>query len=397
MPSILHPLRYALALGLAATLSAAPLLSPPGQQLSATEQASPELPSRAEVRALADRGMAWMLAQQQDDGSFFDGPMFRLGITVFATLALLENGLDGDDERMQRAVTWIIGHQQADGGIYDPQEGLANYGTSVSLMILSRLDGVDPSIIERGRNYVLGIQNQDAESPLYGGFAYGANDRGREDLSNTAVSIEGLRAAGIPADHPAMQRALEFVQRTQNLSSTNDQPWAGEDGGAVYSPLPHRAGGSHGEATEAAEVDPTAPVPSVGTMTYALISSYLSLDIPADDPRVRAALDWARANYQFDANPGMAARHASDGLYYYYLLMATTFDRVNTTTLDTPKGEADWRRDLMQTIRERAREADGGVFWINESRRWGEGFPHLTSAYMLRALARIHDSLPETP
>ena len=51
--------------------------------------------------------------------------------------------------------------------------------------------------------------------------------------------MEALRDSGLPADDPALKRALIFVSRCQNLKSEfNDQPWAGKvnDGGFVYNP-----------------------------------------------------------------------------------------------------------------------------------------------------------------
>ncbi|TVR10632.1 MAG: hypothetical protein EA401_12100 [Planctomycetota bacterium] len=358
-----------------------------------------ELPDHTEVRSLAEQGMTWLLQHQQDDGSLFDGPMFRLGITAFGTLALLENGMDADDPTIQKSVQWLLDHQQDDGGFYDPQEGLSNYGTSATLMVLARVDDVDEEVITRARDHLMGNQNVNDDSNLYGGFAYGSDDEGREDLSNTAMAIQGLRAAGVPADHPSMQRALAFVQRTQDLSSVNDQEWAGNSGGATYSPNPERAGGSHADGVTTAEAEGDHAVQPVGTMTYALITSYINLDVPADDPRVQTALRWVGEHYRFDANPGMAAEHERDGLFYYYLMMAATFDVVGTTRLETPEGEADWRIDLFDHIRQSAiiDEDQGKAFWVNESRRWGEGIPHLTTTYMLRALARVHDSLPPQP
>ena len=49
--------------------------------------------------------------------------------------------------------------------------------------------------------------------------------------------MEALRDTGLPADDPALQKALVFVSRCQNLKSEfNDQPWAGKvnDGGFIY-------------------------------------------------------------------------------------------------------------------------------------------------------------------
>src|SRR5436305_77023 len=59
----------------------------------------------------------------------------------------------------------------------------------------------------------------------------------RPNLSNTAFMMEALRDSGLPADDPALRRALVFVSRCQNLKGEfNDQPWAGKvsDGGFIY-------------------------------------------------------------------------------------------------------------------------------------------------------------------
>ncbi|TVR43949.1 MAG: hypothetical protein EA402_08370 [Planctomycetota bacterium] len=383
-------------------LSSNPIVNSSALHATETQAA---LPTRAEVRALAEQAKAWILDQQQEDGSFFSGDMFKLGITVFSALGLIENGIDPKDERIQKALEWILSHRQPDGGIYDPAQGLGNYSTSVTLMILARIPDADPEIVRSAQNYIFGLQNTDAESSNYGGIGYGSRGQTNEDLSNTSMAIEGLRASGIPADHPAMQRALKFVTRCQNLSSHNDMEWAGDDGGGVYSPDSSFAGGSFHDGREAPRPEAgtrggAVRLASYGSMTYALIKSYMSLDVPPEDPRVQAALRWVTENYQFDRNPGMAARSDQEGLFYYYLMMAATFDLLEKDVIAAPAGASDWRTDLFATIQKRAQHlesADGSVrtFWINEAPRWAEGIPNLTTTYMLRVLARIHNSLPE--
>lgn len=365
-------------------LGAGPILTPLFNAPLAAEESDH---STADQQQLISQAVTWLSAQQQEDGTFTSGEMFRLGITALSTLALLENGVSADDQRIQKALAWLMEYRQADGGIYDPQEGLANYGTGIALMVLARIDGVDPDIISAAQNFMIGNQNTETGSSLEGGFGYGAGDSHRADLSNTAMAIEALRGSGVAADHPAMQRALAFVQRCQNLSSVNDAPWAGNDGSAVYSPDPLKRSGSHNDQ-EGNEVASGAT--GIGSMTYALIKSYLLLDVPADDPRVQTALNWVGQNYQFEANPGMAARNKEDGLFYYYLLMASALSQANIEQLTTPDGVVNWRDGLAGAVSQRAQhvEGSGGTFWINNSRRWGEGIPQLTTAYMLRALAR---------
>ncbi|TVR12465.1 MAG: hypothetical protein EA401_08980 [Planctomycetota bacterium] len=401
-----------LALALGACISIAPFAAsiiPHGivaaPAAHADESSVAALPDRAEVRALADKGVAWVLDQQQEDGSFFSGEMFRLGISVFSVLGLLENGVPHDHPQIQKGLEYILSHQQSDGGIYDPQEGLGNYNTSVTLMLLAHIPDADADLIKGAQQYIFGLQNTDEDSIVYGGIGYGSRGEGNEDLSNTSMAIEGLRASGVPADHPAMQRALQFVTRCQNLSSTNDLEWAGNDGSGVYSPDSSMAGGTYHDGTvDRRPADGgqggAAELQGYGSMTYALISSFLSLDVAPEDPRVQAALNWVTEHYQFDINPGMAAQQEQEGLFYYYLMMARTFDLLEKTTVTTDQGENDWRRDLFATLQKRAQILDPDsntprAFWINDAPRWAEGIPNMTTTYMLRVLARIHDSLPE--
>ncbi|MFW5829204.1 MAG: prenyltransferase/squalene oxidase repeat-containing protein [Planctomycetota bacterium] len=358
-----------------------------------------ELPDRETVEDLAEQAEAWLLQQQQPDGSFFPGDQFKLGITQVATLALLDAGQSPESATISKAIDFIKRHVQDDGGIYNPQEGLGNYCTSLGLRALMRAEAADQELIERAQNYLIGIQNTDEDSINYGGIGYGRRGEGHEDLSNTSMAIEALKQSGLPADHPAMQRALQFVSRCQNLSATNDMDWAGNDGGGVYSPDSSMAMGSFHDGEQrqrpAESTGADVELNSYGSMTYALISSFIYLELQQGDPRVKAALDWTRRNYQFEVNPGMAAGSAREGLYYYYLMMGKTYDLTDTTSMQVDGSTVDWRADLFQAIERRMQGGQGMALWINDMPRWGEGIPHLTTAYMLTTLMRIHDSLPE--
>src|SRR5947199_29007 len=78
----------------------------------------------------------------------------------------------------------------------------------------------------RGAAFLKRLQfEDDAKDVKYGGVGYNKGDR--PDLSNTQYFIDAMLAAGVPRDDPALQRALKFVSRCQNLpGETNDQPWA---------------------------------------------------------------------------------------------------------------------------------------------------------------------------
>jgi len=125
----------------------------------------------------------------------------------------------------------------------------------------------------------------------------------------------------------------------------------------------------------------------------------LALDLPADDPRVTAALGWVKANYQFDVNPGMASGKELEGLLYYYAAMAKTFHTLDLKVIELKDGKkVDWRADLFAEISKRAvptKLDDGreGIMWINSAKRWGEGLPHLATVYLIKALKDIHGAL----
>jgi squalene-hopene/tetraprenyl-beta-curcumene cyclase len=395
-------------LALAAILCGAPALIPGFAVVHASEakkEAAPAtkaIPTKAEIRALITPAQNWLLKQAQPDGSFLPGNQFKLGITELAALGLLDSGIPKTDPRIQKAVEYILARQQPDGGIYEPSEGYANYGTAIGLKVLTRV-GADAARIKKAQEFIFGAQNTDEKAVAYGGMGYGSRGGGNEDLSNTAMAIEALRASGVPADHPVLQRALKFVTRCQHLSSHNDMPWARNNGGGVYSPDSSMALGSFHDgstlsAKPASGAGGAVELTPYGSMTYALISSYIYLDVKPDDPRVKAALRWANANYNFDVNPGMAGQQRREGLFYFYNAMARTYDLLDVTTLDLGKaGKTDWRPDLLAALKARVvkDETDPQAhFWVNDMPRWAEGVPHLTTSYMLQALSRLEASVP---
>lgn len=365
---------------------------------------TPTVPDKAAVEALLTKAQDWLLAQQQPDGAFLPGKQFVVGVTAMSVEALAKPPLaiGKDDPRIAKAITLLRTHfHPQDGGTYALEEGLGNYGTAFTLMALAAAKVDDSAWISGGQQFLFGGQNSTTDSVAQGGIGYGSKGAGHEDLSNTASAVAALKGSGVAASDPHMQQALAFLQRCQNLSSHNKLPWVSNDGGAVYSPEESKADGSWnpketgGGGTASADVK----LSSYGSMTYALISSYLALDLKPDDPRVAAALAWAKDNYQFDANPGMRSGKEQEGLLYYYAAMAKTFDTLHVTTIELKDGKkVDWRADLFAAINKRAVPAkldDGreGIMWINSAKRWGEGLPHLATVYLIKALKSMHASL----
>jgi squalene-hopene/tetraprenyl-beta-curcumene cyclase len=167
-----------------------------------------------------------------------------------------------------------------------------------------------------------------------------------------------------------------FVSRCQNLESEhNTTPFAAKnpDGGFYYTCA---AGGQ-----SMAEATPNGGLRSYASMTYAGLKSMIYAGVKPDDPRVKAANEWIRRNYDVDSNPGLG----QTGLYYYYHTFAKTLAAMGDAKLADAKGvEHDWRADLISALARRQRP-DGS--WINEKDRWMEGDPNLVTGYALLALS----------
>lgn len=116
-----------------------------------------------------------------------------------------------------------------------------------------------------------------------------------------------------------------------------------------------------------------------GSMTYSGFKSYLYANLAKDDPRVTEALRWIGENYTVRENPGMG----TDGLYYYYVVMAKALDAWGSATVATPGGEKRWAEDLVNRLGELQNE-DGSFKAVDD--RWLENDPVLITAYSLVAL-----------
>ena len=192
----------------------------------------------AAIRAAIDKGSSFLIDQgQAEDGSFSSqaGP----AVTALAVTALARNGTPPDASAVQKAIGYLMRFKQSDGGIHPPESPVANYETSIAMLALAACnrDGRYDKEIKGAEAFVKGLQWDDAEGPgpadpAYGGAGYGKKNR--PDLSNTSFLVEALRSVGTGADDPAIQRALVFVSRTQNLEGPHNTlpfPAKNPDGG----------------------------------------------------------------------------------------------------------------------------------------------------------------------
>ncbi len=334
---------------------------------------------RAAYDAAVTRAIEFLGASQGADGSYSGkaGP----GFTAVVTTAVLSHGRGADDPLVAKSLKNLTGFVQDDGGIYAPGSRIKTYETALGLMCFAaanrdgRFDEVIGAAEEFLKSGQFGTGNDTGPSDVdYGGAGYGGETR--PDLSNTAFLLDALQAAGRGPDDAAVQRALVFVSRCQNLETEhNTTPFAAkiDDGGFYYSPA--------GEGSSPAGKTDNGGLRSYGSMTYAGLKSMVFAGLTPDDPRVKAALTWLAKHYTLDENPGLGQA----GVYYYYNLMAKALDAVDQPEFTDASGTAhDWRAEMVAELLKRQRENGS---WVNDDRRWMEGDPNLATAFALLALS----------
>ncbi|MCA9041514.1 MAG: terpene cyclase/mutase family protein [Planctomycetaceae bacterium] len=324
-------------------------------------------------------GVDFLRNSQAEDGSW-TAPN-RPGVSGLITTSLLMSGLPVDDPTVAKALKHLESFVQEDGGIYNPEGNHRNYETCISLVAFEKAngDGRYDTHIKNAEKFLRGLQWDEGEGlesndTSYGGAGYGSHQR--PDMSNTQFFLDALKAAGAKEDDPAVQKALIFVSRAQNLESEfNQTAFAGKinDGGFFYTPA---AGGE----TKAGETE-NGGLRSYGSMTYAGLKSMVYAGLDKDDKRVAAALDWIKKHYTLDTNPGMGEQ----GLFYYYHTFGKTLDVLGQETIESADGKQhNWRAELVSKLGSLQR-SNGS--WVNKADRWYEGDPNLVTAYALMALS----------
>jgi squalene-hopene/tetraprenyl-beta-curcumene cyclase len=316
---------------------------------------------------------------QAEDGSFSAaaGP----GLTAIVATSVMANGRTVDDPLVAKSLKYLEGFVQPDGGIYAPKSRLRNYETCLGVMCFAAAnrDGRYDKILKNADAFLKGLQfgdndNRPASDISYGGVGYGGAER--PDLSNTHFLMEALEAAGDGANDEAVQRALIFVSRCQNLeSAANTTQFAAkiQDGGFYYTPA--------GSGSSPAGKTANGGLRSYGSMSYAGLKSMIFAGLKADDPRVKAAVKWAQDHYSVTENPGLG----DEGLYYYYHLFGKALAALGQEKLVDAEGRAhDWREDLVTELARR-QQPDGS--WTNTNTRWLEGDPNLVTGYALLTLS----------
>lgn len=398
-------------LTLVAALVAAPVAVIPVVMAQAADQPAQAAQSSTAPKAQAqiDRGLAYLKSQQNENGGWATGRQPPAITGLVLRVFVQDPAYDHSTDFVARGYQELLSHQLEDGGIYD--EALANYNTAVSVSALAAAKNPEfEDELKQALAYLKGLQwgvqakkGPQGESVVgedhawYGGWGYGGHSRGsgRPDLSNTQMALEALNEAGVPQDDPAYRAALKFVTRLQNHSETNEQPWAGNDGGFVYSPSDD--GTYESQAGEYTTPDGRRALRSYGSMTYAGLKSFIYAGLEKDDPRVQAAWEWITSNWTLDGNPGMQQNdpaYSDWGQYYYYMTLARALNAYDEPIITTPDGQKiDWRVALVDKL-ETLQKEDGS--WSG-SKKWMEDNPVIVTSYIVGALQELQQDLEEHP
>lgn len=335
----------------------------------AAEKMDPAL--REKARRSVDAGLNYLRTQQAPDGSVARS----VGITALSLRAFLESHRgynEGDGAFITNQVEYILSKVKPDGSITESQQN-TSYNTSVALNALAATKNPKYApVIAAAQKYLSNHQIDEGEGykpdhRYYGGIGYGGDER--PDMSNLYLAIEALKGTSLDPKDPVWQKALVFVNRSQNRSESNDQAWAGNDGGFVYMPGWNPPEFENGTG-------------SYGGMTAAGLLSLLFAGVDKADPRVQAAYKWMTANYTLEVNPGTTKKH---GIYYFYNAFAKVMTAYGEDTFTDGKGQVrNWKSELAQKLV--SLRAEDGTWRNADSNAWWEDKPQLVTAWSVIAL-----------
>ena len=271
-----------------------------------------------QVRDAIDRAEAYLLRQQQPDGSWRpDYERQPGGVTALCTLALLHAGVEPEEEHIQSALTYLRKIRPA-----------RTYVVSLQIMVFCKagLKRDGPLVAHR----VSWLESsQISEGEMRGSWSYpGMGQSG--DNSNSQFALLALHEAerfGVEVDGRTWRIARAYWERTQNA-----------DGSWGYKP------GQYG----------TGSMTCAGIASMAITSDRVEggsaqvdgdrirccLEAGSDESPIRRAMQWLGRNFAVGANPYSPLDGKLHLLYYLYGL-----ERAGRLTAQRFIGDHDWYRE----------------------------------------------------
>lgn len=319
---------------------------PPDDNPDDAKAADREQPSEdaARIRRAIDRGVAYLKAQQRDDGSWKDPPGYVGGITALSTLALLKSGVAADDDEVQRAVTYLRQLK--------PQ---TTYVASLTTMVFCVAEPQrDQKHIQRYATWLAEQQKQ--VGPLTGAWGYPQADGDNSNTGFAVVALYEADRAGVQVEQDVWRRSLKYWTSTQ-----------AKNGAWGYKPH----------------------TPGAGSMTcqgMACVAAACAVldERQPDQPgpiALQKASQWLGQNFSIEANPG-STRAQGWRLYYLHAL-----GRAGQLSGQRKFGDHDWFAEGAKSLLDT--QVIPGGYWKGAGH--AEDDPNIATSLALLFLAHQDD------
>ena len=182
---------------------------------------------QAAVQKTVEKGLAYIHAQQNKDGSWGSGSYSRdVGITGLALMALMSqgnvpgSGKYGDDVR--KGVSFILKNVNANTGFIGSGPNAKMYSHGFATLCLAESYGMMQSEeladkLKKAIRLIIRAQKPD------GGWRYDPVPAGQSDLSVTVCQVMALRAArnaGIKVPKTVIDQAIAYVKKSANADGS---------------------------------------------------------------------------------------------------------------------------------------------------------------------------------
>jgi len=291
-----------------------------GLILSGLLAAAPVRPARGQITAEAvreaiDRGVAYLKRQQRADGSWPPYPGQTGGVTSLCTLALLNAGVQPDEEPIQRALNFLR---------RIPPE--RTYSVALQTMVFCRAQP-EQNLLDINRNVKWLQEAQIRREHGKGAWSYDIRG-GSGDNSNTQFALLAL--------HEADRIGIPVSAQTWRLAKAHWEDWQNADGSWGYK----KSNPGTGSMTCAGICSLVIAADRVYGADAQVDGDRITCCQPseADDSRVQRAMKWLGDNFSVSHNPGVPAQ-----IWLMYYLYGV--ERVGRMTARRFIGEHDWYRE----------------------------------------------------
>jgi hypothetical protein len=294
---------------------------------------------RNEVDTAVDKGIAFLISQQKENGSILDRghPSAMSALSIMAMASVGHQTVDESPEgkSMRRALSFMLEKERQDpNGYFGTNDGSRMYGHGIVSLMLTEMLGMgvdetmDDQIHERCQKGIdLIVRSQKTKKPMIakGGWRY-TPDAGDSDLSVSVWQLMALRSAkndGLEVPSQTIDDAMKYLMRSFTSPVDRDNR-----------PLQKKSGFSY----EPQNRNPTFTMTSAGLLALQVCGDY-------DSDLVEGATEWLLEN-----PPKQNDRFLMYGLYYYAQGMhqrggevAKTADtQVRNILLPSQKGDGSW-------------------------------------------------------